>query len=205
LFSSSLAVSSSFNVPDVLKALPWLSLIKLTAELLVLAAGAWYASKHLRLWLCSVARKFVRNRHTLERLEVLFGPDPAGIIHRTLSHLTLQSAQQALRDAHAPNSLACYICDLSGKCIAVNKALCRIYNRSEPEMLGHGWSSVFETTEEALRIVGLWSASVAQGVPYHASYLIHGVLYKTEAHPVVINGEIKQYWGWVQKADEPKM
>lgn len=183
---------------DFLKALPWLSLLKLTAEVLGLAAAAWWASRPVRQWLVVAARKIARNHVTLDHFHELHGPAPAHSIKLSLDALNIQQARRLVREHYDKHGAAAFICNLAGECTWVSPQLSKLFGIPGAEMLEHGWSRVLETQEERARVVASWTDAVRNNNYYEQEYKVYGAPCVARAWPIKINGKAVEYYGTVE-------
>ena len=101
--------------------------------------------------------------------------------------------------------LSIYVTDLGGKCVYANRALCKLFGKSEEEMKGYGWAG---SLNDAIQAVEQWRTCIDEGIPYKAEYHIERgaetIPATTTAIPAhsVATGELIGYVGVVTRNDE---
>ncbi len=134
-----------------------------------------------------------------------WGANPAATIHEMLEVATRARSEDALRVGILERivGVGIYLCDSSGKCHAVNEVLCELFGRDSQDMRGKGWlGAIIE--KDRNRVNQEWTNSIATGVPYSTTYVIHNerlgqeITCYTEAYAIVSpNGQIVGFVGWV--------
>jgi PAS domain S-box-containing protein len=127
-----------------------------------------------------------------------FGHDPARELRAIIDSIRGSTSTDSMVMAICQSKidLGIYICDPAGRCKVANKPLCRLFGLSQEQMLNYGWSMAIAESEQRA-VLDRWAEAVRGKSRYTATYHLQGVECYTEAEPVILDGIIHSYVGFV--------
>ena len=137
-------------------------------------AGCWGLVSFFRSRISIALNTFIMPARWLHS----FGPDAPAIVLERLESLEasrIDCQHSRLEYLFRLNSLerhteiGVYVCDAAGKCIGINEHITSQFGMDRSELLDYGWSAAI-AIEDRSRVVDLWKACVAGGIPYDATY-----------------------------------
>ncbi len=135
-----------------------------------------------------------------------WGPDAGALIRKLIQDLSRDSSQVSLRiDMLARHlNLGVYVCETDGRMSYVNDALSEMFGLDSTEMLRHGWLSAVDDRRQAFEDLRF---SLANAIPYEGAYVVvnqrtgERQCCATRAYPVVSDGVVTCYVGYVEPVD----
>lgn len=114
------------------------------------------------------------------------------------------SVQEARINSIALTSpIAMYECDINGKCIWANEAICNLFGLDNIGMMGYGWLEAIED-ENRMNTQELWDNCIKKGIPYATEYVVinqrDGKKYNCRSRAIARrdeNGQIILFHGFV--------
>ena len=164
---------------------------------------AWALWWTIGRWLKKQITRILRSLTHSDAMHAHFGHDPARQLHAIIETIrgSMSTDSMVMAICQSRIDLGIYICDPAGRCKVANKPLCKLFGLSQEQMLAYGWSMAIAEHEQRA-VLDRWAEAVRGKSRYTASYTLQGTECYTEAEPVILDGTIHAYVGFViPKAD----